>query len=400
MTPAAWRTFLRALQPAASWALKRAALPIIGLALCLGSLISPRPAGSLAEPWLDTGDRRVVEWAYAAEYADSAEPIAWTGDHDRCSPGSSADGLRQQTISRINFYRSMAGVEADVVLSHEQSMEAQHAALMMSAEGRLTHTPGEDFACFDETGQRAAANSNLYLGRTGPSAIDGYVEDPGDRNRDVGHRLTVLHPPTDTMGVGHVAGSNGHYPSNALWVFDEHVFDDTAPTREPSGFVAWPPRGFLPERLVYPRWSFALHEADMSDAEVTMMVNGVAIDLEVIERISKVGEVPSSVLVWEPRGLLAEIGAVTPSSGDPILTDDMHVTVVVYGVRPEVNQEAKTGASPILAFTDSEAQTFVYEVTIMAEDERSPVGSLFEASNRVAAATVRSVGSAVNMALG
>jgi len=251
-------------------------------------------------PWIDTSDRDAVTNAYRALFSRPVPEIDWTGGHDGCRPGDSSERLRSETLLRISFYRAMAGVPSEITEDAEMSRRAQAAALMMSAEGELTHNPDTDFACYSPDGQRAAANSNLYLGRTGPSAIDGYVEDPGSANIDVGHRSTVLHPPTRFMGVGHVAGVDGRYPSNALWVFDDEVFSDEYRTREVDRFVAWPPRGYVPAPIVYPRWSFAIDEADFGEADVSMTVDGRPVAVHVIARISKDGEIPSSVIVWEP----------------------------------------------------------------------------------------------------
>ena len=194
----------------------------------------------------------------------------------------------------------------------------------MSATGKLSHTPDESFTCLTETAKQAAANSNLYLGRTGPLAIDGYIEDPGERNRDVGHRNTILHPPTTEIGVGHVAGNDDSYPANALWVFDDHVFDENPPLREDEGFVAWPPRGYIPPELVHPRWSFGLAGANFDNATVTMTINdgtstgldgggedSRTIDLTVVARLSQQGYVPAPIIVWEPE---ADSGSVDTKS--------------------------------------------------------------------------------------
>ncbi len=263
--------------------------------------VRPRPPTGLVDGlWLDTDDRGAVTAAYVDAFGTPTPELTWSGAHSRCEPGDSSDNLRRATLERVAFYRAMAGVPASVVEDPEHSQLAQAAALMMSAEGALTHHPEPDYACFSADGQLAAANSNLYLGRTGPQAIDGYIEDPGDRNRDVGHRSTILHPPTRTMGVGHVAAADDRHAANVLWVFDDRVFADDVRTREPDGFVAWPPRGYIPAPIVYPRWSFALAEADFDDARVTMEVDGRVIEPDVVTRQSKVGEVPSSIVVWEP----------------------------------------------------------------------------------------------------
>lgn len=299
-------------------------------------------------PWIDTADRDAVTTAYRAMFARPVPEMDWTGGHDGCRPGDSSDRLRSETLLRIRFYRAMAGVPSHIEENADLSRQAQAAALMMSAQGELTHHPGTDFACYTPDGDRAAANSNLYLGRTGPSAIDGYIEDPGQGNTDVGHRSTILHPPTRYMGIGHVAGIDGRFPANALWVFDDDVFADVYRTREADRFVAWPPRGYVPAPIVYPRWSFAIAEADFERAEVSMTVDGRRVDLEVIERISKHGEIPSSVIVWEPD----------LSDRD----DDRDVTY-----RVTVSQVGLPGADATEEPESADDAEFTYDVTVVPE---------------------------------
>jgi hypothetical protein len=307
-------------------------------------------------PWIDTSDRDAVTTAYRAMFSRPVPEMDWTGGHDGCRPGDSSDRLRSETLLRISFYRAMAGVPSEVAEDADMSRRAQAAALMMSAEGELTHHPDTDFACYSPEGRRAAANSNLYLGRTGPSAIDGYVEDPGSGNIDVGHRSTILHPPTRFMGVGHVGGVDGRYPANALWVFDDEVFSDEYRMREVDRFVAWPPRGYVPAPIVYPRWSFAIDEADFEEAEVSMTTDGRSVAVDVIARISKDGEIPSSVIVWEPD--------LADHDGDGEVT--YRVTVSGVGLR-----EGRSAGDSALESNPGELahahDHFTYEVTIITE---------------------------------
>ncbi len=327
----------------------------------------PSQAGIIVEPWIDTSNRDAVAVAFANEYRSDAPAMEWSGNYETCHAGDASTRLAMATLQRVNFYRAMAGVPAGVRLSAEYSAKAQHAALAMSATGRLSHTPDDTFDCLSDTGREAAANSNLYLGRTGPQAIDGYIEDPGDRNRDVGHRNTILHPPTTEIGVGHVQGSGTAYPANALWVFDDGVFADNPALREPAGFVAWPPRGFVPPELVYPRWSFGLAGADFEQASVTMTSAGRTIDLDIVARLSEQGYVPSPIIVWEP---VADPGSADSSidagvadrgadrdggSGDgALIVDsayDTTVDIVVSGV-----------------VVDGAEVSFSYSVTIMGDE--------------------------------
>lgn len=320
----------------------------------------PVPARALPADWIDTNDREEVLAFYRAEFWSNDPELEWQGDHEHCDAGTSSAEYRLATLDRVNYYRAMAGVVAGVTEEVLYTDKAQDAAMMMSVEGELTHSPSSTFACFSPTGQEAAANSNLYLGRTGPSAIDGYIEDPGDRNTDVGHRNTILHPPTRKMGVGDVDSSLSGYAANALWVFDDRVFamsaarvegaEELAPMREPDRFVSWPPRGFVPAELVHPRWSFTMAGVDLSEAEVTMYLPSADEDrrqvpLEVVSRTGAPGHVPLPTIVWEPE-LIVEGEA------------DMHALVVITGVDGPSNTYSYTvriiGDEPIDELTMGE----------------------------------------------
>ena len=132
---------------------------------------TPEPAGTIVEPWIDTTNRDAVLLAWEAERSREVPQMDWSGSYDGCEPGSASTEMAKATVGRVNFYRAMAGVPASVRLDDDYSAMAQHAALTMSATGRLSHTPDESFECLDEDAVEAAANSNLYLGRVGPAAI-------------------------------------------------------------------------------------------------------------------------------------------------------------------------------------------------------------------------------------
>ena len=311
------------------------------VALAFAANAPPAPEAWVATPsapWLDTNDREAVLTAFRAEFTTVDPTLGWDGDQGVCDPGANTASYRNATLRRVNFYRAMAGVPGDVVDDPTYSMKAQRAAMMMSAEGELTHEPGTEFACFSDIGREAAANSNLYLGRTGPSAVDGYVEDPGARNVDVGHRTTILHPPTKRMGVGDVGSSASGSAANALWVFDDQVFDEDSPSlrpevRERERFIAWPPRGHVPRLLVHPRWSFTLAGADFANAEVSVfrVANGLAptpVPVSIVYRSSMVGHVPLPTIVWEPD---LDSANVERSAGAAEKSDASYL-VIVEGV--------------------------------------------------------------------
>lgn len=321
-------------------------------------------------PWFDTTDREAVVAGFTAEFGSQWPELTWDGDHGRCDAGTSTAPFRDATLRRVNYYRAMAGVVAAVEEEPAFTAKAQMAAMMMSAEGELTHDPSESFACYDTVGHEAAANSNLYLGRNGPSAIDGYIEDPGARNVDVGHRATILHPPTRSMGVGDVGPSSASSSANALWVFDDRVFDEESPAerpdmREERRFVAWPPRGYVPAPIVYPRWSFTIAGHDFSRASVELyrVVAGAApqpVPVQVVNRSGAPGHVPLPTIVWEPAPGTIEVdaardqlflvvvdgvvvtGASRPADGGPAVTTSFAYPVTILGA--EAGPELTTGA--------------------------------------------------------
>jgi uncharacterized protein YkwD len=247
-------------------------------------------------PWIDPSVRQTSLDYYNQVYrASDGVDIGWTGNHANCLAGETSTAFREAVQLRINYFRAMAGVPATVQLSAEYSRKAQQAALMMSVNGQLSHNPPPSWLCYTAEGAEAAGSSNLFLDVYGPAAITGYIEDPGSGNYFVGHRRWILYPQTAWMGSGDIPNSGSYWSSNALWVFDENIWNPRPQTR--AAFVAWPPLGYVPYQVVFPRWSFAYDDADFSEAAVTMSTGGQAVPLAVQPVVNGYGE---NTLVWEP----------------------------------------------------------------------------------------------------
>lgn len=236
---------------------------------------------------------------YLDEYMTSeGTPVNWTGNHAACDPGVTGDAFRAAVLRRINYFRAMAGVPATVTLSDESNRKAQAAALMMSVNRQLSHTPPTSWTCYSTEGAQGAGSSNLYLGVFGWEAITGYMRDPGSGNYFVGHRRWILYPQTRVMGTGDVPPTASYPPANALRVFDDQIGQPRPPTREP--FVAWPPPGYVPYLVVFARWSFAYAGADFSGATVSLASNGANVSVSQAPAMNGFGE---NTLVWIPMGL-------------------------------------------------------------------------------------------------
>lgn len=242
---------------------------------------------------IDTLNRSEVLNFYNNVYlASEKASINWTGNHDTCNAGNTAQEYKNAIMRRINYFRAMAGIPANIHSSELYNTKAQAAALMMAVNNKLDHYPTTDWTCYSANGAEAASNSNLYLGVFGPDAVDGYIRDPGAGNYSVGHRRWLLYPQTEEMGTGDVPRLGAISPSNALWVMDDNYWNPRPETRD--YYVAWPPPGYVPYQVVYPRWSFSYPNADFSKATVNMTSTGISLPIT----LEPLGSGPESTLVW------------------------------------------------------------------------------------------------------
>jgi uncharacterized protein YkwD len=269
-------------------------------------------------PWIDPSDRQEsLDYFNQIYRASEGVAIEWTGNHASCDAGETATTFREAIKLRINYFRAMAGVPGNVQLSNEYNSKAQQSALMMSVNGQLSHSPPTSWLCYTDEGAEAAGSSNLYLGIYGSTAITGFIKDSGGGNYAVGHRRWILYPQTEWMGTGDIPSMGSYWSSNALWVFDDNIWGPRPQTREE--YVAWPPPGYIPYQVVFPRWSFAIDDADFSGAKVEMSSGGQGIPVAVQPVVIGYGE---NTLVWEPD----------LSFGEPPPTDT-GFSVIVSGVK-------------------------------------------------------------------
>jgi hypothetical protein len=176
--------------------------------------------------------------------------------------------------------------------------------MMMSRNNTLNHFPPPSWLCYTADGADAADSSNLAIGSAGADSIVGYMKDSQANNTAVGHRRWLMYPQTEVMGTGDVPVAGAFNVANSTWVFDANFGGPRPPTRTP--YVAWPPAGFVPYQVVYPRWSFALPNANLSAATVTMRSNGILVSVAYEPYAVGFGE---NTLVWVPMGLNANANA-------------------------------------------------------------------------------------------
>lgn len=161
-------------------------------------------------------------------------PLGFAGDAFVTAPSVSAP-YAAGTVSapalitaldRLNLMRRLAGLNA-VTLDNTLTSRAQHGAVLLAANGVLTHFP-EQPADMDEsfynTGLNAASSSNIYMGTnaTLPQAVDAFMDDSDGGNLPMlGHRRWLLNPTMGKTGFGFSPSSKtfGSYTYNfaTLW---------------------------------------------------------------------------------------------------------------------------------------------------------------------------------------
>ena len=303
------------------------------LARALGLIDTPTLV-SAPRAGIDTWDRDAVLAAYETEFGRVEPDAGFTGDVDDCAAGTTSQPFRDSILQRVNWYRKMAGIAA-VAEDPALTATAQRKALIMLAQGALSHTPSAEWACYtviDHPGE------NLGLGTAGVRGVDEYMQDSGDNNLAVGHRQQILSAFVTQIGTGNVLDNDRPYgAANAMHLsYDWSLAPDV---REVRGFVAWPPPGYVPPETVWGRWSFArqriatevtrsgniiytrlfLSGPDFSEAAVAMSDDYGPVPTRIIHR--------DDALVWAVDGDTDSARLAEPRDGDHCYT------VAIRGVR-------------------------------------------------------------------
>jgi len=294
-------------------------------------LSPPRPE-RLSVSVAVTNRADVVQFYQTVYMASEGVDAGWNGDCASCTAGTTSQAYIDATILRVNYYRAMVGLPGNVTADPTWNVKAQQAALMMSKQRSLSHSPGTSWACYTAQGAEAAGKSNLALGADAAFAVDLYMDDSGSGNAAVGHRRWILYPPEQVMGVGNVPGDSTYLPANALWVIGGVGSRPASPA-----WVAWPPPGFIPYQVMPAtsgRWSFAYPDAAFTNAVVSMRCMGTNVP---VTRETFAKGYGDNTLVWRPDGV------PTAAPGRDLVYSVSISNVVVSG----------------------KAKAFAYEVTII-----------------------------------
>jgi uncharacterized protein YkwD len=256
-----------------------------------GSAVTARWSGAI-----DTRSVATVNDAYWAQYASvQSLSTGWLGGSLLgCLAGQTTPSSNAATLSALNYVRSLAGL-APVSESASLSGGAQQAALMMSANGALSHNPPSSWKCYSSAGASAASRSNLALSYPSISAgqiVDLYMDDPGGTNTAVGHRRWVLNPFTTQVGIGSTD------TANALT-----VIGPTSSHRPNPRYIGWPTAGYFPNAIEPDgRWSLSAGKRNVSFAHAKIHVYGAAGRVSVHKYAVENGYAQPTVVWQMPAG--------------------------------------------------------------------------------------------------
>jgi len=279
-----------------------------------------------------------IYWAsvYATiDWTGSFSPFPGTGTQttETVTPlaGDTSELFKEAVLLRINYYRAMAGVPADIVLLDEWNRIAQSTALIMGGNDNISHFPDLSGLpnYLSEDGIQGAADSNLAIGSYGPDSVNSYMQDKGSGNTSVGHRRWLLFPPMKEMGTGDTpAATVPDIPQAAIDEIDDwlgeiapefggprdsvrranaiHIFSNANFGPHPEmdfAYVAFPQEGYVPYHNVHPRWSFSIKDANFKNATVTMTrdtspINVIKEELDPDPDNPNAGSLGDNTLVW------------------------------------------------------------------------------------------------------
>ncbi|MEH3103911.1 MAG: CAP domain-containing protein [Sphingomonas phyllosphaerae] len=147
-------------------------------------------------------------WAANAAALFSAQP-----DVAACRPGALVQSVRDDVLARLNAIRALHRLPA-VTYSSADDEQATQAALMMAANGQLSHTPASSWKCYTTLGASGAGSSNLYGGLISPYLayytedmyLGGWLTETSNLvANNVGHRRWMLDPFLGKIAYGRVA---------------------------------------------------------------------------------------------------------------------------------------------------------------------------------------------------
>lgn len=236
--------------------------------------------------------------SFVATEITAPDQLGWTGKN--CKAGKLSPATYTKALTRINYFRRLAGVDDHVYLDSSWNHFAQAAAVIMNANNTLNHDPGPAMKCYSADGKLGASTSNLstIVEKSIQLLIADMIQDGGSENKDCGHRRWLLNADAYKMGFGATPGAY------AVRVFESRrdIKDTASFHGKIPEYFGYPFQGFVPCQVVYPKWSFAVPGgADFGVATVEVKAGDKIIPCTIISRGK--ANFGDPTLIWTVRGL-------------------------------------------------------------------------------------------------
>lgn len=252
------------------------------------------PGGGGGGNHLNTSSRAAVARGFRTQFRPAYRTrTGFTGNVAGCRAGHDSRASLRATRNAINYARSLNHLDP-VSFTPTLNAKAQRAALLMDANGKLSHNPPRGWKCWSGTAASAASKSDILLRY--PHLNSGqitamYLRDAGAANTDVGHRRWLMYPNRSTMGSGSTGNANAVY-----------VLGPTRPGRSDPAFTSWPSSGWFPSNIEPAgRWSLSSGHAGTSFANAhisVVRVTGSGTQKVGVRRYAVVNGYGEPTIVW------------------------------------------------------------------------------------------------------
>ena len=189
----------------------------------------------------------------------------WLGSTSSCSAGAMSQDWQERALLSVNLYRWFAGLPP-LSLDPSATAEEQACALMLHANGSLSHNPPFWWQCYTSTGADGAGSSHIAT-MPAVEAVDLYMIDPGNAST-LGHRRWILSNWLSSTAFGSTSKYSCMRTSG---------YGGSGPE-----FTAWPPPGYYPmgwHALSWTNtddtgWSIQSDSIKLGGGSVTVTENG------------------------------------------------------------------------------------------------------------------------------
>ncbi len=243
----------------------------------------------------------------------------WTGSVGTCDAGDVTGNGRANALKLINLYRWLADLPPVTNDAGRDAM-GQECALMMHANGQLSHSPPSSWTCYTSDGASAAGSSNI-ASTPGVAGVDLYMVDPGNPTT-IGHRRWILSNSLGPVGLG----STDSY--SCAWVLG-------GSGSAGAQWTAWPSPGVFPFEAIAPTgwssvdetgWTLQSDSISLSGAQVAVTANSVDKPVQVTSLSSGYGS--QYAIRFTPVGWTTQAGTtyhVAVTGVSPAITYDVEV---------------------------------------------------------------------------